>query len=109
MITQHAWMFLSSYEKLREEMLDSYVVNMAHLGPRAFEEIGGEVVQTTAFVLCNEKMNDYRGTYCRLTEPTTQDGKRERFLSEENRYYVALDSISYIDGRPFAYWTSKNK
>ena len=107
MITQHAWMFLSSYEKLREEMLDSYVVNMAHLGPRAFEEIGGEVVQTTAFVLCNEKMNDYRGTYCRLTEPTTQDGKRERFLSEENRYYVALDSFSYIDGRPFAYWASK--
>ena len=107
MITMHSWMFLSSYEKLREKILLTDIVNMAHLGARAFEEIGGEVVQTTAFVLFNEKMNDYRGTYCRLTEPTTQDGKRERFLSEENRYYVALDSFSYIDGRPFAYWASK--
>ena len=50
MITQHAWMFLSSYEKLREKLLHKDTVNMAHLGARAFEEIGGEVVQTTAFV-----------------------------------------------------------
>lgn len=52
MITQHAWMFLSSYEKLREKILQKMIVNMAHLGPRAFEEIGGEVVQTTSFVGC---------------------------------------------------------
>ena len=51
MITQHAWMFLSSYEKLREKILQKMIVNMAHLGPRAFEEIGGEVVQTTSFIL----------------------------------------------------------
>ncbi len=52
MITQHAWMFLSSYEKLRCKILRDYdIINMAHLGGRAFEEIGGEVVQTTAFVL----------------------------------------------------------
>ena len=50
MITQHAWMFLSSYEKLREKMMLTETVNMAHLGARAFEEIGGEVVQTTSFV-----------------------------------------------------------
>lgn len=52
MITQHAWMFLSSFEKLREKMMQTETVNMAHLGARAFEEIGGEVVQTTAFVRC---------------------------------------------------------
>lgn len=45
MITQHAWMFLGSYEKLREKLLQNNdIVNMAHLGARAFEEIGGEVV-----------------------------------------------------------------
>lgn len=52
MITQHAWMFLSSFEKLRTKLLQSAdIVNMAHLGARAFDEIGGEVVQTTSFVL----------------------------------------------------------
>lgn len=46
MITQHAWMFLSSFENLRTKLLAVDIVNMAHLGARAFEEIGGEVVQT---------------------------------------------------------------
>ena len=46
MITQHAWMFLSSFEKLRTKILHKIIINMAHLGSRAFEEIGGEVVQT---------------------------------------------------------------
>ena len=51
MITQHSWMFLSSFEKLRGKLLHTDIVNMAHLGARAFEEIGGEVVQTTSFVI----------------------------------------------------------
>lgn len=52
MITQHAWMFLSSYEKLRKKILTFYeIINMVHLGTRAFEEIGGEVVQTTSWVM----------------------------------------------------------
>ena len=51
MITQHAWMFLSSFEKLRKKILQKTTINMAHLGARAFEEIGGEVVQTTSFVI----------------------------------------------------------
>ena len=51
MITQHAWMFLSSFEKLRNKLQMVDIVNMAHLGSRAFEEIGGEVVQTMCFVI----------------------------------------------------------
>lgn len=51
MITQHSWMFLSSYEKLREKLMSNITVNMTHLGARAFDEIGGEVVQTTAIVI----------------------------------------------------------
>ena len=70
MITQHSWMFLSSFEKLREKLLQKDTVNMAHLGPRAFEEIGGEVVQTTSFVLRKSHVADYKGTYCRLIDPT---------------------------------------
>lgn len=50
MITQHSWMFLSSFESLRNKIRNIDIINMAHLGPRAFEEIGGEVVQTTSFV-----------------------------------------------------------
>ena len=108
MITQHAWMFLSSFEKLRNKLQMMDIVNMAHLGPRAFEEIGGEVVQTTSFVLRKSHIRQFKGMYCRLIEPTTQHGKEEMFLDGENRYYVEEDNFSKIPGSPVAYWANEN-
>ena len=105
-ITQHAWMFLSSFEKLREKMMLTETVNMAHLGARAFEEIGGEVVQTTAFVRCANHVEGYKGTYCRLIEPTSQQGKADMFISGQNQYRVGQISFSKIPGVPVAYWIS---
>lgn len=108
MITQHAWMFLSSFEKLRGKLLLTDTVNMAHLGARAFEEIGGEVVQTSSFVLRKSHTSGYKGVYCRLVEPTTQQGKEDMFLSCENRYTAAQDNFSKIPGSPVAYWVNEN-
>ena len=106
MITQHAWMFLSSFEKLRTKLLNVDTVNMAHLGARAFEEIGGEVVQTTSFVLRKSHVNGYQGTYCRLIEPTTQQGKEDMFLAGQNRFVAQQDNFTKIPGAPVAYWVS---
>ena len=108
MITQHAWMFLSSFEKLRTKLLAVDIVNMAHLGARAFEEIGGEVVQTTSFVIRKSHIADYKGEYCRLIEPTSQQGKEDMFLAGENRYAADQSNFSKIPGSPVAYWVSDN-
>lgn len=108
MITQHAWMFLSSFEKLRTKLLAVDIVNMAHLGARAFEEIGGEVVQTTSFVIRKSHIADYKGEYCRLIEPTSQQGKVDMFLAGENRYETDQSNFSKIPGSPVAYWLSAN-
>ena len=108
MITQHAWMFLSSYEKLRSKLLHTDTVNMAHLGPRAFEEIGGEVVQTTSFVMRRSNISGYLGTYCRLVEPTTQQGKMDLFLSGDCRYLTQQSNFSKIPGAPVVYSFSDN-
>ena len=108
MITQHAWMFLSSFEKLRTKMLQTVnIVNMAHLGARAFEEIGGEVVQTTSFVICKNHIVNYKGEYCRLVEPTSQQGKEKIFLSGMNRYFSCQSNFNIIPGSPIAYWVSE--
>lgn len=107
MITQHAWMFLSSFENLRMKLLKKDIVNMAHLGPRAFEEIGGEVVQTTCFVLCNSKFDNYKGTYCRLVDAASQAEKEQLFLSKNNRYCVSTHNYESIGGTPIVYWASK--
>ena len=108
MITQHAWMFLSSFEKLRTKLLAVDIVNMVHLGARAFEEIGGEVVQTTSFVIRKSHIADYKGEYCRLIEPISQQGKEDMFLAGENRYAADQSNFSKIPGSPVAYWVSKN-
>lgn len=109
MITQHAWMFLSSYEKLREKMLHINIVSMAHLGARAFDEIGGEVVQTTSFVMKNCDFINYKGTYCRLVEPTNEPGKEELFLSTDHcpLFTCSQSNFSIIPGSPVAYWVSE--
>lgn len=106
MITQHAWMFLSSFEKLRVKLLSVDIVSMIHLGARAFEEIGGEVVQTTSFIIRKSYIPKCQGKYCRLIEPTTQYGKEKMFLDGENRYTAIQSDFSQIPGDPVAYWFS---
>ncbi|EQM54928.1 hypothetical protein N692_10820, partial [Lactiplantibacillus plantarum EGD-AQ4] len=81
MITQHAWMFLSSFEKLRQTLTQDTLINMAHLGTRAFEEIGGEVVQSTTFVSKKQSLNDYVGTYERLINFNSQSKKEDAYLA----------------------------
>ncbi|NSJ54862.1 BREX-1 system adenine-specific DNA-methyltransferase PglX [Enterocloster clostridioformis] len=108
MITQHAWMFLSSYEKLRTKLQRAEMVNMAHLGPRAFEEIGGEVVQTTSFVLQNQHIYGFKGSYCRLIDSNSQNGKENLYLSRTNCYISTQDNFLKIPGSLVAYWLPKN-
>ena len=106
MITQHAWMFLSSFEKLRAKLQMIDIVNMAHLGARGFDEIGGEVVQTTSFVMRNSHTKGYKGTYCRLIGGDSEKAKAELFVSGEKCYVAEQDNFSKIPGSPVAYWIS---
>ena len=107
MITHHAWMFLASYENIRKKISKKAIINMAHLGARAFEEIGGEIVQTTSFVIGNTFLNNYLGTYCRLVDPTTQTGKEELFIKGKERYISNQLRFQKIPGEPIAYWISE--
>ena len=89
MINQHSWMFLSSYERLREKLISNRTIyNMVHLGAHAFEEIGGEVVQTTVFVTTNTNVPEYKTTYVRLVDFKVSLIKKKRFLLGENRYVI---------------------
>lgn len=109
MITMHSWMFLSSYEKLRSILIaNNTIINMAHLGARAFDEIGGEVVQTTTFVFQNNSIKDYLTKFKRLVDYNTQDLKEEEYLKDNNLYITSSNNFNKIPGKPLAYWVSKN-
>ncbi|WP_248276587.1 BREX-1 system adenine-specific DNA-methyltransferase PglX [Collinsella acetigenes] len=113
MITMQSWMFLGSYEKLREKILrDHSISSMAHLGTRAFGAIGGEVVSTTATVFTNAK-NDGDGTYFRLVDMGSEEEKKAGILEALADpdcgwfYRRDADTFKQIPGTPIAYWMSE--
>lgn len=105
MVTMQSWMFLSSYEAMREKILqDRTIQTMAHLGARAFPEISGEVVQATAFVMQGTYLNGFKPVFFRLVD-TTQDSKEVELKAGLNRFDSTIqDDFKKIPGSPIAYW-----
>jgi len=109
MINQHSWMFLSSYEQLREELISNFSINsMLHLGPRTFEELSGEVVQSTTFIF-EKSSAKHTGFYFRLTDYRNNTEKENNFLERNNQYpNINQLNFSKIPGSPIAYWIGQN-
>jgi type II restriction/modification system DNA methylase subunit YeeA len=88
LVTMQSWMFLSSFEKLRDNLLGTKTItSMAHIGPRGFDTISGEVVQTTAFTLENFCLPDFKGAYLRLVEGKSESEKDE-MLKKAVRQFI---------------------
>ena len=113
MITQHSWMFLSSFEKLRESIIEtSNVVSLAHLGVGTFEDLNSKVVQSAAFIIRNINLGDYKGCYNRLFEHEgiyeSNEDKIHWLITRKHRFEKKQSDFSKIPGGPIAYWVSKN-
>ena len=110
MITQHAWMFLSGFEKLRNKLLVFDIVNMAHLGIGTFEDLNSKVVQSVSFVFRKAYHEKYKGCYNRLFEKQglqEDNAKKEIWLVLGTYKFVATQTnFSQIPGSPVAYWVS---
>lgn len=112
MVTMQSWMFLGSFEKMRAKVIDNKtVVSMAHLGPRAFDAIGGEVVNVTADVIYNQH-SDVEGAYVRLVDINGSEAKRLRLVEAIQNpdcgwfYRRNAGTFKQIPGTPIAYWAS---
>lgn len=113
MVTMQSWMFLGSYEKMREKLLaNESIVSMCHLGARAFDAIGGEVVATVATVFENGK-SDAKGSYIRLVDIIGSEPKRgaalEAIQNPACGWFYRADAATFKDipGAPIAYWASE--
>ena len=106
MITQHTWMFIGSYEVLREQVYRNNIVNLLHLGIKAFEEIGNDIVQTCAFVINYAAIKNYKSTFVRLVDCKDYKLKEQEFLKGNYRSYSICDRLKNIPGMPLAYWVS---
>lgn len=115
MINQHSWMFLSSYEKLREKLIHSTSFDtLLHLGPRTFPEIGGEVVQNAAFTFWNTAAMTAAGSYIRLVDFKDSELKRTKTLEAIQNpncgwYHTANQKyFEKIPGSQIVFWISDN-
>ncbi len=106
-ITQHSWMFLSSYQLTRELISTNTLENMVHLGPHAFEDISGEVVQTTCFTVRKVRLPEYSTKFVRLVDEKEAQAKKKKYLAQEGRFVSKFSQFKQIPGEPIAYWLSK--
>ena len=106
MITQHSWMFQSTFKKLREKILTKSIINMVHLGARAFDEIAGEVVQTTSFILRGKLVENYIAKFSRLLKYAGEAEKEKHFLLGEDEYSAIPSKFLTLPDMQIAYWVS---
>ena len=112
MINMQSWMFLASFEKLRNEVLSkSWIESMLHLGPRTFDELSGEVVQNTAFVISNINLG-LKGTFFDLVKGKSCSEKEQIFTKRDGYVlYTNIDQSNFceIPGSPISYWVSEKE
>ena len=106
MITQQAWMFTALYEELRNKLSVKSVCNLLQFGSRGFDGIGGEVVQTAAFVIRNCHTLGFRGSYMDLTEGSSEASKEEIFHSRTKLYTAIYSDFGSVPNSSMAYWLS---
>ena len=106
MITMQSWMFLSSFETLRKNIIEkTEIKSLNHLGTRAFSEIGGEVVSTVAWI--SKKISPQNeGTYIRLVDYNNAELKEQEFYNKANYFQAKQRGFEKIPGSPIAYWAS---
>jgi hypothetical protein len=105
MINQHNWMFLTTFSNLRAHLIENFSVkSMLHLGTRTFSELGGEVVQSVAFVFSNSIKAE--SIFYRLVTYSDIIEKQDAFLLRKNEYYNSQEKFKLIEGNIFAYWLS---
>ena len=106
MITMQSWMFLSSFETLRKNIIEkTEIKSLNHLGTRAFSEIGGEVVSTVAWIT-KKISSKNEGTYIRLVDYNNAELKEQEFSNKDNYFQAKQKDFEKIPGSPIAYWVS---
>lgn len=107
-INMQSWMFGASFERLRTDILALCIDSMLHLGAHTFDELSGEVVQNTCFVLTNSNQTSV-GIYYRLLAGKNCREKETMMLTSNSVYKnVPQENFYRIPGNLIGYWVSEN-
>lgn len=106
MVTMQSWMFLSSFEKMREKVLRiKSITNLMHME----NMVMGIAFGTAVTIFRNDYVTGYKGTYNQIKLQDIENDKPRVFPVLENRFaQTSTDNFSKIPGSPIAYWLSTN-
>lgn len=105
MITQHSWMFLKSYSELRYYLINERTIeSINHLGPRAFEEISGEVVQSSAFIVDKKYYENFNSKFIRLVDYKNSTEKESEYFNNKNYFVANCSNFKDIESYSISYW-----
>ena len=106
MVTMQSWMFLSSFEKMREKILRTKsITNLMHME----NMVMGIAFGTAVTIFRNDHITGYKGTYNQIKLQDIENGEPKTFPVPENRFaQTSTDNFSKIPGSPVAYWVSSN-
>ncbi len=105
LVTAESWLSLSSFEKVRINVLTkTTITTMLHLGEGAFEAGFG----TVAFSVLKEHINSYVGTYFKLNDIEDGEWKKSIVLQKENEYCFLSNQQDFnvVPGMAVSYWVS---
>ena len=104
MVTMQSWMFLSSFEKMREKVLQTKTItNLMHME----NMVMGIAFGTAVTIFRNDHVTGYKGTYNQIKLQDIENGEPKTFPVPENRFaQTSTDNFSKIPGSPVAYWAS---
>lgn len=108
MINMHSWMFLDSFTDLRRKILKNNIVSLVHLGIKAFETIGNDVVQTCAFILKISKIMNFKSIYIGLSDVKDYNQKQKEFFNENLRFYHKNETFLLSNTVAMCYWVENS-
>ena len=106
MVTMQSWMFLSSFEKMREKVLQTKsITNLMHME----NMVMGIAFGTAVTIFRNDHVTGYKGTYNQIKLQDIENDEPKTFPVSENRFaQTSTDNFSKIPGSPVAYWVSQH-
>ena len=106
MVTMQSWMFLSSFEKMRTNILSTKnITNLMHME----NMVMGIAFGTAVTIFRNVHVSNYKGTYNQIKLCDIENNRPKCFPVLENRFaQVSTENFAKIPGSPVAYWVSKN-
>ena len=110
MVTMQSWMFLSSYEAMREKLLQNRsIFALIQIGYNSFPEINSKVAQACCFTILKTKIKSFKGTYVNLNNAPQAADKDKVFLRRTSQIIFdrVQEDFKKIPGSPVAYWVSE--